>query len=166
MSSFFFGLILLFAAILGIIATLIFTLIAISRRTSKSWAWSGYSFFMSSSIVIMLILIHELILFPPNPKTDQLVLTAYREAPIGGVWLGLYDDQIWQLGYSSVEITSAGKYQITGDTLTLYADEGTTIIGEVERTSFIIKSKSLVEIKNSGIRFLEIELNKVELEKL
>lgn len=166
MSSFLFGLIILSAGILGIVVTLTFTLIAIFKRTPKNWRRSGISLLSSGIIVIILILIHEVILFPPNPKTEQLVLMAYREAPIGGIWLGVYNDQTWQLGYSSVEITSTGTYQIIGDTLTLIANKGTIIIGESERTSFVIEPKYLVEVKNSGIKSLEIQLNKLEKEGL
>ncbi|MEP1032970.1 hypothetical protein [Ekhidna sp.] len=162
MSSFLFGLIILLTGILGLLVTLTFTIIAIFKRNSKSWKRSGYSLLASSAIIITLILIHEVILFPPNPKTEQLLISAYREAPLGGIWLGVYDDQTWQLGYSSVEITSEGTYQLSGDTLTLIASEGTSVIGDSERTSFIIKPKNLVELKNSGIRSLEIHLNKLE----
>ena len=162
MSSFLIGLIILLAGILGIIVTLTFTVIAIIKRSSKNWRRAGFSLLSSGTIVIILILVHEVILFPPNPKVEQLVLTAYREAPIGGIWLGVYNDQTWQLGYSSVEITSEGTYQLVGDTLTLTAIEGTTVIGESERTSFIIEPRYLVEVKNSGIRSLEIQLNKLE----
>jgi hypothetical protein len=116
--------------------------------------------------VITLILIQETILYPPNPKIDQLILSAYREAPIGGIWLGVYEDRTWQLGYSSVEITSEGTYQLAGDTLTLIANEGTTVIGESERTSFLIETKYLVEVENSGIRSLEIQRNKLEMNGL
>jgi len=162
MSSFLFGLIILFAGIIGIVVTLMFTLIAIFKRNSKKWRRAGISLVTSTVVIISLILVYETILYPPNPKIEQLVLFAYREAPLGGVWLGIYEDQTWQIGYSSVEITSEGSYLLNGDTLTLIASPGTTIIGESKRISFIIDPKYLVEVKNSGIRFLEIKMNKLE----
>jgi hypothetical protein len=161
-----FGLIILLVGTVGLIVTLTFAVIAIFKKNSKNWKRSGISLATTTVAVIALILIQETILYPPNPKIDQLILSAYREAPIGGIWLGVYEDRTWQLGYSSVEITSEGTYQLAGDTLTLIANEGTTVIGESERTSFLIETKYLVEVENFGIRSLEIQLNKLEMNGL
>lgn len=162
MSSFIFGLIILLTGIIGIIVTLTFAVIAIFKRNSKSWKRTGYSLLLSGAMVVSLILVHEEILFPPNPKIEKLVLSAYREAPLGGIWLGVYNDQTWELGYSSVDITSRGTYKLSNDTLTLIATEGTTVIGESELTSFLIKPKHLLEVENTGIKSLEIQLNNLE----
>lgn len=145
--------------------TLTFAVAAIVKKNLKNWKRSGISFLATVASVFILIFIQETIIYPPNPKSDQLILSAYREAPLGGIWLGVYNDQTWQLGNSSVEITSEGTYQLTGDTLTLTANEGTTIMGEFQRTSFIIKPKHLIEIKNSGIWSLEIQLNTLEIDR-
>ncbi len=159
---FLFGLLILLVAFVGLITTLTFVVIAIFKKNSKNWKRSGISLATTTLAVIVLILVQETILYPPNPKTEQLLLSAYREAPIGGIWLGVYNDQTWQLGYSSVEITSEGTYEVAGDTITLIAYDGTTVIGEAERTSFLIEPKYLVEVENSGIRSLEIQLNKLK----
>ncbi|MCV9386991.1 hypothetical protein [Reichenbachiella ulvae] len=156
-----FGLIILLVGSVGFLVTLTFVIMAIFKN-SKYWKLSGISLATTTLAVIALILIQETILYPPNPKIDKLVLSAYREAPIGGIWLGVYNDRTWQLGYSSVEITSEGKYELAGDTLTLFANDGTTVIGDSKRTSFLIEPKYLVEVENSGIRSLEIQLNKLE----
>ncbi|WP_339754579.1 hypothetical protein [Algoriphagus aquimarinus] len=122
----------------------------------KIAAWT----FFSTIGVILLIIIVDLFLFPINQKSDQLILSAYREAPLGGIWLALYDDQTWEIGYSSREITSSGNYFIRHDTLTLNAQSGKTILQDISKTSFIIDSKNLREIENSGIRALEIVFKK------
>ncbi|WP_157963281.1 hypothetical protein [Algoriphagus litoralis] len=89
-------------------------------------------------------------------------MSAYREAPIGGIWLAIYTDQTWEIGNSSREITANGTYEIKSDTLILTAAQGTSIIGEIDQTSFIIQSESLIEINNSGILSLEIILNNMK----
>lgn len=156
-----FGIFTLFVGMIGLLVTLTFVTIAIFKKSPNSWKRSGISLAATILTTITLITIQETILFPPNPKIEKLILSAYREAPIGGIWLGVYDDQTWQLGYSSIEITAEGTYKINEDTLTLVADQGTTIIGDSERTSFLIKQKSLIEVENSGIRSLEIQINKL-----
>jgi len=162
MDSFLSGLLILSVSILGIVVTLIFILVAIFKQSSRSWKRAGYSLLAFGTIVTGLFLYHKLILFPPNPKVDQLVFSAYREAPIGGIWLGLFDDKTWELGYSSVEITSSGTFDISGDTLKLIATEGTTVIKEFKQTSFIMKPDYLLELKNTGIRSLIIQMNEIE----
>ena len=152
----------LFVALAGSFTTLIFVFIAVFKSNSKNWRRSGISFASTIIVVLALILIQETILYPPNPKLDQLVLSASREAAIGEIWLGVYDDQTWQLGYTPSDIRSEGTYQLSGDTLTLFANEGTTVMNDAERTSFIIQDKSMLEIKNSGIRYLKIWQNKIK----
>lgn len=150
------GLIKLFVGILGSLVSLFFLISSIFSRHKKGklkiTAWT----FTSTVGVILLIIIVDLFLFPLNKKSDQLILSAYREAPLGGIWLALYDDQTWEMGYSSREITSSGNFTIRYDTLTLNAQSGKTILKDISKTSFIIDSKNLTEIENSGINYLEI----------
>ena len=112
---------------------------------------AGITFFTTAAIVILITIV-EFFVFPINPRTEELVLTAYREAPIGGIWLALYNDNTWEMGYSSREITSNGTYKIENDTLTIYATSGEEIITNLRQTSFTFHSNKLVEIKNSGIK--------------
>tara|TARA_R110002072_G_scaffold216077_1_gene373419 strand:- start:381408 stop:381890 length:483 start_codon:yes stop_codon:yes gene_type:complete len=154
------GLIKLFVGILGTLVSLIFLIITIFSRHKKGKLKIAAWTFFSTIGVILLIIIVDLFLFPINQKSDQLILSAYREAPLGGIWLALYDDQTWEIGYSSREITSSGNYFIRHDTLTLNAQSGKTILQDISKTSFIIDSKNLREIENSGIRALEIVFKK------
>ncbi|RAI84847.1 hypothetical protein [Algoriphagus yeomjeoni] len=156
------GLIKLFVGIVGSLASLFFLITFIFSRHKKSKLKIAAWTFTSTVGVILLIITVDLFLFPINQKSDHLILSAYREAPLGGIWLALYDDQTWEMGYSSREITSSGNYTIRHDTLTLNAQSGKTILGEISKTSFIINSKNLTEIENSGIRSLEILMNKSE----
>ena len=150
------GLIKLFVGILGSLASLFFLISSIFSRHKKGKLKIAAWTFTSTVGVILLIVIVDLFLFPINKKSDQLILSAYREAPLGGIWLALYDDQTWEMGYSSREITSSGNFTIRHDTLTLNAQSGQTILKDISKTSFIIDSKNLTEIENSGINYLEI----------
>lgn len=154
------GLIKLFVGVLGSLASLFFLITGIFSRHKKDRLKMALWTFTSTVGVILLIVIVDLFLFPINKKSDQLILSAYREASLGGIWLALYDDQTWEMGYSSREITSTGNYTIKHDTLTLHAQSGKTILKDISNTSFIIDSKNLTEIENSGIRSLEIVYKK------
>lgn len=164
MTSFLFGLIIFLAGILGIFVSLAFIIIAIIKRKSKHWKKSIYSLLISGAVVILLILVHEVILFPTNPKLDELVLTAYREAPIGGYWLGLYNDSTWEFGNSSREIEFDGTFEIIGDTLFLSTSPGSTFYNGKSSNQFLIQSEDLVEIENTGIKGLKIGLNIISKE--
>jgi hypothetical protein len=155
------GLIKFIIGLVGVIGTLIFLLLSAFKRTKQGKSRLAGITFFSTAVLIVIISIIEFQVYPTNSKTDQLLLTAYREAPLGGIWLAIYDDRTWELGYSSREITASGTYQLKSDTLILTAANGTTIIGQTERTSFVIESNRLMEVKNSGIRSLEIMVNKM-----
>lgn len=150
--------------VLGIFVTLVFIIIAIIKQKSKYWKKSIFSFLISGVVVILLILIHEVILFPPNPRLEDLVLTAYRKAPIGGYWLGLYKDSTWKFGNSSREIEFEGTFEIYGDTLFLNTSPGSTFYNGKSSNQFIIHTENLVEIDNTGIKGLKITLDKISNE--
>lgn len=135
------GLFKVLLGIIGIIGTFSFLILSFFKRTRKGKLQYAAITFTTTIALIVGITLIEFLIFPEDDKTEQLVLTAYREAPLGGIWLALYNDKTWKIGYSSREITSQGTYEISSDTLTLSASEGTTIVGDVEQTSFIIGSK-------------------------
>ncbi|MEH0153140.1 hypothetical protein V6R21_03280 [Limibacter armeniacum] len=87
-------------------------------------------------------------------------MSAYREAPFGGYWLGLYTDLTWELGNTSREISAKGIYAVNNDTLELTTVKGSYFNGDTINT-FIFEGKHLIEVKNTGIKGLEIELNKL-----
>lgn len=156
------GLIKFFIGFAGLLLTFIFLGRAlIKRRKRNSLKYAAINFF-STAIIILVITVVEFLLYPTNPKTDKLLLTAYREAPLGGIWLALYTDQTWELGYSSREITATGTFALSGDTLSIKSKDGSRIIGEIEETMFLIHQNNLVELKNSGIKSLEIKINNLE----
>ena len=59
------------------------------------------------------------------------------------------------------KITANGTYELHSDTLTLFATEGTTVVGQTTKTSFVVESDRLIEVENSGIKALEIKKNKI-----
>ena len=108
-----------------------------------------------SAIVLLLI-----VLFPdPLPK-DGMILSAVREASLGGVRLNLYQDRSFELVNVRGKPTSSGTFTLQGDTLTLTATTG-KIAKDFGQTSFIIEKGVLVEVQNTGINFLEIDVNKL-----
>lgn len=140
---------------------ILLSLSAFKRTKSGKLRLAGIVFFSTVGLILIITVI-EFQVYPNNPKADQLIMSAYREAPIGGIWLAIYTDQTWEIGNSSREITANGTYEIKSDTLILTAAQGTSIIGETEKTSFIIESESLIEVNNSGIKSLKIMENKLK----
>ncbi len=156
------GLIKLLIGLAGLTSTFILLFLSAFKRTrSGKLRLAGIVFFSTVGLILIITVI-EFQVYPKNPKADQLIMSAYREAPIGGIWLAIYTDQTWEIGNSSREITANGTYEIKSDTLILTAAQGTSIIGEIDQTSFIIQSESLIEINNSGILSLEIILNNMK----
>jgi hypothetical protein len=100
-------------------------------------------------------------MYPTNGKIDQLVLSGFREAPLGAYWLGVYNDSTWELGNSSREIEISGTYTIAGDTLHLKTLGGTAFYNGDTRNSFVIIGDDLMEVENTGIRGLKIGMNKL-----
>ncbi len=147
--------------LIGMVTSLIFLILSLFKKERKGKLKIAGTTFLSTIAIIVIITMIEFYSYPINPKSDEEVLTAFRETPLGGIWLALYRDQSWELGHSSREITSNGTYHIVGDTITLIASKGMTVIDEVGNTSFIIEEKDLVEIENSGIRSLKITSNKL-----
>jgi hypothetical protein len=155
------GIVKFFVGLVGVIATLTFLLLSVFKRTRKGKLKLAIITFFSTVAVIVIITLVEFQLYPINQKTDKLLLTAYREAPLGGIWLALYNDSTWEIGFSSREITANGTYELKSDTLTLSATEGTTVVGQTIKTSFVVESDRLIEVENSGIKALEIKINKI-----
>lgn len=156
------GLIKFLLGLVGILATFVFLAIALFSKNKKGKIRTAGITFFTTATILILITIVEFLIFPINPKTEQIVLTAYREAPIGGIWLTLYNDNTWEMGYSSREISSNGTYIFENDTLTIYATSEEGIINNLKKTSFTFNSNKLIEIENSGIRMLEIKIDKMK----
>lgn len=155
------GIVKFFVGLVGVIASLTFLLLSVFKRTRKGKLKLAIISLFSTVAIIGIITLVEFQLYPTNKKTDKLLLTAYREAPIGGIWLALYNDSTWEIGFSSREITANGTYELHSDTLTLFAKEGTTVVGQTTKTSFVVELNRLIEVENSGIKALEIKINKI-----
>lgn len=162
MTMFIAGIFKFLLGLVGVLTTLVFLVLSLFKRTRKGkLQWAGITFF-STVVLIIIMTIIEFLIYPTNPKLDQLVLTAHREAPIGGYWLGLYDDSTWEFGNSSRELEINGTYTILEDTLNLTTTNGTTFYNGDTTNQFLIHPKDLLEVENTGIRGLKIGLNKLD----
>ena len=132
----------------GILSTIWFLITGLFKRNSSAYKKAGFSL-IATFILVGIISTIELGYYSSKAKNKKLVLSAGREAPIGGIWLKLYDNKSYTLTYDPRTEGKEGTYQIKNDTLTLFDTD--TI-----RTSFLIKEKSLEEIKNTGIGGLSI----------
>lgn len=151
-----------FIGLIGVVAVIILLILSAFKRTRKNKLWYAGISFLSTFILILAVTGLEFLMFPTNEKQDQLVLTGFREAPLGAYWLGVYNDSTWELGNSSREIEVRGTYTFSGDTLYLKTLGGTAFYNGSTRNSFVISGDDLVEVDNSGIKGLKIGLNKLK----
>jgi len=155
------GLLKFFIGLIGVVGTIVFLVLSVFKRTrTGKLRYAGLTF-LTTFILILAITGLEFLMYPTNGKQDQLVLTGFREAPLGAYWLGVYDDSTWELGNSSREIEVRGTYTISGDTLHLKTLGGTAFYNGDTRNSFVISGDDLIEVENSGIKGLKIGLNKL-----
>ena len=96
----------------------------------------------------------------------KALLHAYREAPIGGIWLTLYDGNEFELKNSPREVAVAGQYTINGDTITLIKNDGKESYQHFNQVKLLISDTDLVELTETGIAVLEIQENKLNNKKL
>lgn len=147
--------------LIGVFGTIIFVILSAFKRKRKSKLRYAGLTLVSTFALILLITVLEFLMYPKNGKLDQLVLTGFREAPLGAYWLGVYNDSTWELGNSSREIEVSGTYTISEDTLHLITLEGSAFYNWNTQNSFIISGDELIEVENSGIKGLKIGLNKL-----
>lgn len=121
--------------------------------------------FIYAAITTFLIIaiIKAALWYKSNQLNDGLILQASREAPIGGIWLGLYNDHHFNFGYFGlwdIDIEATGTYQIKGDTLLLKANRETENV-IFKNLRFLILKGALMELPkdSSGIGYLEIWKN-------
>jgi hypothetical protein len=81
-----------------------------------------------------------------DPPKAGLCMAASREASLGGVWLGLYDDGTFAFGQFERDINTRGTYWFRGDTLLLTANPGTAISCEQPRHRFVLRQRRLVQL--------------------
>ncbi|AIZ65408.1 hypothetical protein PK28_17195 (plasmid) [Hymenobacter sp. DG25B] len=92
-----------------------------------------------------------------------LQLEASRAASLGGIWLGLYQDQHFSMGYSETSLNTRGTYTFRDDTLRLTADPGTVITRGKDRLTFVLVDSLLLELPQPArlgrINYLQVRLN-------
>ncbi|MEM9671633.1 MAG: hypothetical protein ACFB15_28450 [Cyclobacteriaceae bacterium] len=148
--------------LVGLLLTFIYLIVAVVNKHKRGKLKTAAVVFFSTAGLLIAISIIEFFVYSSNEEPRGVVIKAYREAPIGGVWLALYEDSTWELRNSSREIRAKGEYQITGDTVTMIAEEGYGIANDVAEISFLIKKKRLIETSKSGINILEIRINNID----
>jgi hypothetical protein len=161
MTLFLLGLLKFLIGLVGIFTSFVFLVLWVIKRTRRNKLRNAALTFLVTFILIIAISVLEFLRYPSNSKLNQLVLSAYREAPLGAFWLGVYDDLTWELGNSSREIEIRGTYTISGDTLYLTTSKGMVFYNGNAQNVFVISGDNLIEVENSGIRGLEISLNKL-----
>ena len=159
------GLLKFIIGLIGLLMTIAFLTLAAFNRNRKGKLQNAGVSFLVTIILILSIWGLEFLMYPTNSKLDKLVLSAYREAPIGAYWLGLYEDHTWQFGNSSREIEYSGTWVISGDTLHLNSLFDTAFYNGQTKNSFLIEKNNLIEIEDNGIHVLEIGINKLSPSK-
>jgi hypothetical protein len=81
-----------------------------------------------------------------DPPKAGLCLAASREAALGSIWLGLYQDGTFAYGQLERDINTRGTYRFRGDTLLLTAAPGATISCEQSRQQFVLREHRLVQL--------------------
>ncbi|WP_205503080.1 hypothetical protein [Rufibacter psychrotolerans] len=95
-------------------------------------------------------------------RNRGLIMYAWREAPTGGIWLKLYDNQEFHLGYLPTDKEAEGRFKFHGDTLFLEEYKPNGLLKGGDRTSLIIMNGMLVEIDRKSLGTLEITMNQVK----
>lgn len=136
-------------ALFGVTTSIALLVIGLVKGDKSRFKHAFY--FLTATFISQLVLTGLEFLYYSNKtgKEKQILISAAREAPIGGIWLKLYDDESYSLTNDPRSEGSKGTYTIKNDTLTLF-------ISDTIRTSFIIKEKSLTEIESTGIGGLSI----------
>ncbi|MHA7102269.1 hypothetical protein [Roseivirga pacifica] len=145
----------------GLLSTIVALILSLVKEKRKSRLRFARFTFLTTILLTLIITGIEFLLYPINKKNDQLILTGFREAPIGGYWLGIYNDSTWEIGNSSREIEIRGTYTVMNDTVTLYTTGETTFYNGTKVNQLIISKNRLVEVENTGIRYFEVGLNKL-----
>ena len=146
--------------IVGIVLTIKYLFGYLRSRKTNNLKKAAISFTFSTALFFVLI-IFVANQYPDALPEKEVVLTAAREAPLGGISLRLYADSTFDMG-NFRKITSEGVYKVIADTLIISTTDNSSFSKDRSTTSFLIKDKILVEVKNSGINFLEIDENKIK----
>jgi hypothetical protein len=141
----------LIICVIGLVAAFVFLVIGLIKRGQDfRMAWS---ILFLTALTLGLITLTEFVFHDSSEKYSDkpTLLVAMREASLGGIHLRVYSDSTYELG-DGIKVARRGKIALNGDTLFLLKSDSIS-------KSFLIQSEVLHEIKNTGIKFLEIESN-------
>ncbi|ALI99119.1 hypothetical protein [Rufibacter tibetensis] len=137
--------------------TIVFLLSYLVKRNKSRLKNAAISFAIGVVGPILLIVIEE-VFFSYNISDKEEVLVASREASIGGILLKLYADSTFETG-GFRQVTSAGKFSLSKDTLFIVSANKTEAGEEFTKRSFLIKDGHLEETTDTGVGYLEIHEN-------
>jgi hypothetical protein len=138
----------------GLVVTFIYLILALIRRKRSNFRMALAVFLSTTGIIIVFSVGVFLVRDRAKDYAEkETLLVAMREASLGGIHLRIYVDSTYDLGNES-GVTLKGRVKIYSDTLLLLRHDSIV-------KSFVLEDKFLTEISNSGIRFLEIESNKL-----
>jgi hypothetical protein len=141
--------------VLGVVTTIVYVVKALGKNRNRNFKTALAVLFTTGGLLVLLTTI-EFITHDKSKDYSQkkTSLVAMREASAGnGIHLRVYADSTYELG-SGTEVKTRGEIKINADTLFLLKNE------KIDK-SFILDNGALLEIKNSGINFLEIESNEL-----
>jgi hypothetical protein len=144
-----------FIGLLGVVTTIVYVVRALVKNRNRNFKTALAVLFGTGGLLVLITAIE----FITHDKTKdysqkKTSLVAMREASVGtGIHLRVYVDSTYELG-SGTEVKTRGKIKVNADTLFLLKNE------RIDK-SFILDNGALLEIKNSGINFLEIESNEL-----
>jgi hypothetical protein len=142
-------------ALLGLLLTFIYLIIGLIKRNKTRYKIAG-RIFLTTWITILVITLVEFILHDKGKdyRDKETILVAMREAALGSIHLKVYVDSTYDLGNES-NVTLSGRICVRKDTVFLLNKKDSVV------KSFLIEENVLTEIKNSGIRFLQIYSNEL-----
>jgi len=138
----------------GLSAAIFFWLIGLTNR-SQPYVRTGWIVGLTTVGLIGAIMFTEFLLRDERKENPdkETVLVAKREAALSGIHLRVYTDSLYELG-DGINVTMRGKIRVRRDTLFLLREDSVA-------KSFVLDNVFLKEVKNTGVRFLEIESNEI-----
>lgn len=135
-----------------LILVLIYLIIGLVRRNKKQIKTAGVIYLITIGGLLLVIAGQSFL--PDKTKAysgKRTVLVATRKASLGAVQLKVYTDSTYDLGSES-KVTWRGRIKVSNDTLILLQNDKIA-------ASFVVDTKVLKEVRNTGISFLQIESN-------
>lgn len=143
-----------FIALVGLMLTFGYLIVGLIKRNKTNFKIAGVAFLTTVGTIVVVTAIEFLFHDKNKDYLDkETVLVAMREASLGGIHLKVYVDSTFDLGNEG-KVTMRGNIKVHRDTLFLLQGDSTA-------RSFVLDKTFLKEIKDTGIRFLQIESNEI-----